>query len=449
MIHNRRYIFDLKRLHDTYGPVVRLGPSDISFATISAFDTIYGIGADKNFAISGSRRSLIVNTDVMTDVMLSSCLGNEPRNWLRPIIASTLSDLTGTCSEQMFNTAFEQGLKLHRVGHTPSTPMDLSTIHKDYMWTLGSLIACGRQPKLFSRSNFDALVDNTEYFTCFLEICFCFFDRFTVQKYQPTFQKVWWVLCRLAGINFPAFGIENDDRVTFKDNHYALLQAAAKKSKGRDIGDNYLQINSYSTKLSIYGTSDTSMNAIFYFLLKHPRCLKKVEEELLSTFRLYSDISDDRLATLPYLHACINETLRMAPPFCAGLLQRVSTGATVDGIYIPYGTGVTVDQYSLGNAEEHWQSANSFQPERWIESISRKNEKASRPFLTGIRQCPARTMVFQILRMAVGKTVYLYDMDLVNKDFDITVHSSSRLSWTAVDLQVTMRPRASGVMGYE
>jgi cytochrome P450 len=206
---------------------------------------------------------------------------------------------------------------------------------------------------------------------------------------------------------------------------------------------------------------------MFYFLLKNPRCLKKVEEELLSTFQSYSDISDDQLVKLPYLHACINEMFRMAPAFSAGILQRVSKGATVDGIYIPCGvsvlwsfrilltlanisskTGVTVDQYSLGHSEEHWESADIFHPERWIDNTSRKNTKASRPFLIGIRQCPARNLVYQILRMAVGKTVYLYDMTWMNKDFDLTLHSCSRLSWTAVDLQVCMKARVPDVLGY-
>jgi hypothetical protein len=175
MIRQRNFTFTLKKLHDAYGmvtacsstirlsnitkhesnnlsgPVVRLGPSDISFATISAYDTIYGAGADKYFAISGSRRSLLVNTRTMTDVLLSSCLGKEPRSWLRPIVVSTLGDLTGAGSERAFNSAFEDGLRSHCIGRTPSTPIDLSTFHQDYVWALGDLLAFGRKPKLFSR----------------------------------------------------------------------------------------------------------------------------------------------------------------------------------------------------------------------------------------------------------------------------------------------------------
>jgi cytochrome P450 len=90
-------------------------------------------------------------------------------------------------------------------------------------------------------------------------------------------------------------------------------------------------------RFGVYGSTDTAINIVFYFLLKNPRCLKNLEEELLSTFQSYGEITDDRLAKLPYLQACINEMFRMAPAFNAGILQRISKGATVDGIYIPRG----------------------------------------------------------------------------------------------------------------
>jgi len=133
------------------GPVVRFGPSDLSFASVSSFDTIYGVAADKSFAISGSRRSLLVPKDTMTDIMLSNCVGKEPRNWLRPIVTSTLSEITGDCSERAFNAALEEGLRSHRVGRTVSTSVDFTTLTNDYMWDLGSLIGFGKHARIFSR----------------------------------------------------------------------------------------------------------------------------------------------------------------------------------------------------------------------------------------------------------------------------------------------------------
>jgi hypothetical protein len=83
---------------------------------------------------------------------------------------------------------------------------------------------------------------------CFLEICFCFFDRFTVQKYQTAFYTVWRLLCKLVGIPPPSFGSVDQRPVSFLDNHYARLKAAAEKTGKEDIADLYLQMNSQSTQ---------------------------------------------------------------------------------------------------------------------------------------------------------------------------------------------------------
>lgn len=133
------------------GPVVRVGPSDLSFATITAFDTIYGFAGDKNFTIAGSRRNLLVDHESMIDVMLSNCISAEQRRWLRPMVTSTLSDLTGEFSEKCFNVALADALRLHRVGQTESTHIPLSTLNNDFMWELGSLLAFGTYAKKFSR----------------------------------------------------------------------------------------------------------------------------------------------------------------------------------------------------------------------------------------------------------------------------------------------------------
>ncbi|KAL4758762.1 cytochrome P450 [Aspergillus foveolatus] len=449
MIRNGNYIFTLKGLHAKYGPVVRLGPSDVSFATISAFDCIYGVAGDRHFVISGSRRNMLVQQDTMVDIMLSNCVTKGVREWLRPLVTSSLNNLTGAPTERMFNVAFADALKLHQVGRreSRSMPIALDSLILDYMWNLGSLLAFGKRAKESSRTNFDRLIDDNERFACFLEICYCFAGRFTLQKHRQSIYNVWRVLCKLARLPELCDDDGEHGTIIVEDNQYALIKVAAKEMGKVDLPEIYSIVNSYSTKLSIYATGHTA-NAMFYYLLKNERCLQALEVELLSVFQSYSGICTERLVSLPYLNACIAEVLRLAPPFSAGILQRVSRGATVDGIYVPAGTGVAVDQYSLAHSEEHWDSPASFLPERWLDSGSRKTNKASRPFLFGTRACPGRNMAMQLLRLILAKTIYLYRLQLVNTEFDIT-NSCSRVGWTGIELRVMMEPRLEGVLGYE
>ena len=210
-------------------------------------------------------------------------------------------------------------------------------------------------------AQFESLVIDNERFACFLEICFCFASRFTLQKHRETIYKIWRALCKLAGMPMLPSGDDDHSTVAFEDNHYARLKAAAKKDEKMDQRDIYCVVNSYSTKythlslspllgggvtltparLSIYATALTA-NAMFYYVLRDRECLETLERELLSAFQSDRDICAEHLAPLPYLNACINEVLRLAPPFSAGILQRISKGATVDGTYIPAGVGITL-----------------------------------------------------------------------------------------------------------
>lgn len=72
------------------------------------------------------------------------------------------------------------------------------------------------------------------------------------------------------------------------------------------------------------------------FLLDEPECYKLLAEEIRNAFKSYEDIEPRALMSLPYLHACLEESLRMLPSNNTGL-PRLSPGAVVDGHYVPKG----------------------------------------------------------------------------------------------------------------
>lgn len=73
-----------------------------------------------------------------------------------------------------------------------------------------------------------------------------------------------------------------------------------------------------------------------YFLLKEPEKLRKLNKELRDEFSSLEDMTHDRLVKLRYLHAVIEESLRIHTNGAFGL-PRTSPGALVDGHYIPKG----------------------------------------------------------------------------------------------------------------
>lgn len=86
--------------------------------------------------------------------------------------------------------------------------------------------------------------------------------------------------------------------------------------------------------------SDWYYATLVYLLLEPGACTNLVAE-IREAFTHYEDIVPEALATLPYLNACLEESLRLFPGNNNGL-PRVSPGAVVDGNYIPKGVSKTL-----------------------------------------------------------------------------------------------------------
>ncbi|PWY88901.1 cytochrome P450 [Aspergillus sclerotioniger CBS 115572] len=448
MVLTRNLVYTFKELHDTYGPVVRIGPSDLSFATVTAFESIYGFEGDKNFSLYGSRKGLLGSLAGMGD-SLSNSTRREQRRLLRPLITTTLSELATASTERYCNIALSEMLQAHSVGQTESTPIPLSTLNDRCLWQLGSMVAFGNRSTEGVRVQFHVNLGWLDHFMCFLEVFCAFLPRAYIQDHIPAFFKTWQTICAIFRQHAdPSWMEKQPNHTSFDDNQLVRLRTATSKAGLMDISDGLLQVNSIITGFSVYGATESSLNTLLYFLLQDRHCMKKLEEELLAAFRCIDEVSDSRLAKLPYFNACIDENFRIAPAFNGGILQRVSCGATVDGVYVPAGVGVAVDHYTLAHSKQYWENPDAFYPERWLDSNGKDDFKATRPFLIGVRQCPGRQMAYQVLRVLVAKMVYLYSMELVNKDFDLIRDSSSSYHWGGVKLDVIMTPRTPGVLGY-
>lgn len=87
-----------------------------------------------------------------------------------------------------------------------------------------------------------------------------------------------------------------------------------------------------------FGTMSDWFYGTIWFLLQEPDCYRELVGEIRSKFQSYAEIIPGALTdrNVPYLRACLEESLRMLPSNATGL-PRLSPGAVVDGRYIPQG----------------------------------------------------------------------------------------------------------------
>ena len=85
-----------------------------------------------------------------------------------------------------------------------------------------------------------------------------------------------------------------------------------------------------------YGPMSDWYYGTLVFLLDEPEYLHYLSKEIRDKFESYHDITPSALASLPYLHACLEESLRLLPSNNTGL-PRISPGSIIDGHFVPKG----------------------------------------------------------------------------------------------------------------
>ncbi|OBS16867.1 hypothetical protein FPOA_12555 [Fusarium poae] len=152
------------------------------------------------------------------------------------------------------------------------------------------------------------------------------------------------------------------------------------------------------------------------------------------------EITGDSTSGLTYLNAVIEEGLRLFPPAPFGL-PRVCPGATINGLFIPKGTIVSVDTYTVSHDARNFPQPNNFIPDRWIDREWKVNRDASRPFSLGPRGCLGMNLAYLEARMTLASLVYAYDLELINQDTDWFSHVTFHTVWKKPPLMVRFHPR--------
>lgn len=103
-------------------------------------------------------------------------------------------------------------------------------------------------------------------------------------------------------------------------------------------GDELRHLEQVAGQLLLAGYEPPSLWFYFtiYHLVKNKSCLAILTQGVRSNFKRYEDITAASAAKLPYLTACLKESLRFTPPLLTGM-PLISPGAMVDGRYIPKG----------------------------------------------------------------------------------------------------------------
>ncbi|KAJ5985643.1 hypothetical protein N7522_012839 [Penicillium canescens] len=160
-------------------------------------------------------------------------------------------------------------------------------------------------------------------------------------------------------------------------------------------------------------TMTGALSNMFYFLLKNPDCMTNKAQ---AAGELSPVVLHEEAKKLPYLQACIKETLRYFAPVPFGL-PRVAPkgGVTLGGRYFKAGTILSVNPFVMQRDRRYFgEDAEVFNPERWLRPEAPRYEKYLITFGTGYNGCPGKQFAFAEIGKITASVVRDFDFEFEN-----------------------------------
>jgi cytochrome P450 len=323
---------EMRRLHETYGEVVRFSPAELSFITAQAWKDIYGYRHKQlpKLAIQDVGRPIdIVNAK------------DEDHARFRKALSPAFSEKSLRDQEPLLNVYIDLMIaKLKDVARS-GTPTDMV---KWYNLTTFDMIG-----DLAFGEPFDGLKNTRLHSwvaTIFQAIKITPLMR-SLTQYPLILKAIMLVMSRSI-LRARQAHIAYTEKVVMKRVHDRALHGrpdfmdSMLKHRGEKDGLTDTELVSNSAVLVMAGseTTATVLSGVTYWLLRTPEALRKVTNEVRTAFESETEIGfTNTTARLPYMLACLEEGMRIYPPVPSGLVRQTLPGAPteISGYQVPAG----------------------------------------------------------------------------------------------------------------
>ncbi|GKZ36939.1 hypothetical protein AbraIFM66950_008204 [Aspergillus brasiliensis] len=162
-------------------------------------------------------------------------------------------------------------------------------------------------------------------------------------------------------------------------------------------------------------TTATALTVTTYLLVENPRVLAELRRELHAHYSNESQIDILSVHQLQYLHAVLQEALRLFPPITNGFPRETpAEGAIIDGHYVPKGVTVNINHWSVYRSPANFTRPNEFIPERWMGAAEFETDVRDvfQPFSVGPRSCIGKKFAYDSMKLILARSFWRFDMSL-------------------------------------
>ncbi|KAF8586633.1 cytochrome P450 monooxygenase pc-bph [Ramaria rubella] len=188
-----------------------------------------------------------------------------------------------------------------------------------------------------------------------------------------------------------------------------------KDEDGEPMGKEELTAEALTHLIAGSDTTANSSCGVTYYLARYPQTQRKLHAELDEALGLEEGVvSYETIKKLPYLDACINESLRLHSTSSVGLPRVVPEGGMeVLGKFFEEGTVLSVPSYTIHRDAGVWgEDVDEYRPERWFEIEPALIHKTFNPFSFGPRACVGKNLAVMELYTIIATIFRRYEFVL-------------------------------------
>ncbi|PRQ33163.1 putative oxidoreductase [Rosa chinensis] len=169
-------------------------------------------------------------------------------------------------------------------------------------------------------------------------------------------------------------------------------------------------------------TSSSTVEWAMSEMVKTPRVKEKAQAEVGQVFGAKGNVNETSLQQLKFLKVVIKETLRLHPPLPLLLPKECSDSCEINGYGILVKIKVIVNAWVIGREPKHWTEAETFHPERFLDScIDHRGANIEFiPFGAGRRICPGMSFATLNIELPLARLLFHFNWKLPEEGLDMT-----------------------------
>ncbi|RAL16038.1 cytochrome P450 [Aspergillus homomorphus CBS 101889] len=421
-------------LHKQYGDVVRTGPQELSVLSADAIDVIYGPSSRCTRAIWYDR--LKASGDFSEDYAVFHMRNPVAHGKRRKALWDKAFNIRALKSYQpvvvQTTQRFLDALR-QRTGQTLSGPDTMQLLSYDLM----GIIGWG-----YSFNNIEKWELNPALH----------FVKHVTAGQRIISQAPWLMslLVNLPGADSPLrpYGSWIQARIREK------LRLLKTPGQGRETADAMSKMMPAMVNLSesaLYSegelmviaggdTTSSTMSAVIFHLARNPSVQRKLQAELDEAAQCHDQKDDEvsnaepeasyyrSISSLPYLNACINESLRLQPPVPGEIPRKTplegihiplpasSSSSSPTSVFIPGDTIISVPVLPVQRDPRNYVHPEDFIPERWTDEKPELtlNKSAFMPFVGGAYTCAGKGLAYIEMRIVLAKLLERFEVKLAD-----------------------------------